>query len=103
MSADDHDENSSEDSGDDQDTSSETPELSDEGKEKVRKMQEAYDDDRPTSVMPGTNKTITGVAVTEWLDDEGNPKFGKEKQQEKEQAEQQEADKDEHQSEQENA
>lgn len=93
MSAD--DETSSEDTGEEQNTSSETPELSDEGKEEVRRMREAYDEERPTSVMPGTDKTITGVAVTEWLDDDGNPKFGKEKQQEKEQ--------DEHQSEQENA
>jgi hypothetical protein len=62
-----------------QKTSSETPELSEEGKEKVRQMQEAYDDDRPTVVMPGTGGTITGVAINEWLDDEGNPKFGKDK------------------------
>jgi hypothetical protein len=32
--------------------------------------------------MPGTGGTITGVAVKEWLDDEGNPKFGKDKQRE---------------------
>jgi hypothetical protein len=62
-----------------QKTSSETPELSEEGKEKVRQMQEAYDDDRPTVAMPGTGGTITGVAINEWLDDEGNPKFGKDK------------------------
>jgi hypothetical protein len=48
-----------------QKTSSETPELSEEGKEKVRQMQEAYDDDRPTVVMPGTGGTITGVAINE--------------------------------------
>jgi hypothetical protein len=45
-------------------------------------MVEAYDDERPTAVLPGTGATITGVAVTEWLDDEGNPKFGKDKHQE---------------------
>ena len=44
-------------------------------------MQEAYDDDRPTVVLPGTDGTITGVAINEWLDDDGNPKFGKDKQQ----------------------
>jgi hypothetical protein len=65
-----------------QKTSSETPELSEEGKEKVRQMQEAYDDDRPTVVLPGTGGTITGVAINEWLDDDGNPKFGKDKPQE---------------------
>ena len=46
-------------------------------------MREAYNDDRPTAVLPGTDGTITGVAVNEWLDDDGNPKFGKDEQQEK--------------------
>lgn len=55
--------------------------LSDEGREKVEQMRQAYDDDRPTAVLPGTDNTITGVAVNEWLDDDGNPKFGKDKQQ----------------------
>jgi hypothetical protein len=58
-----------------------TPELSDEGREKVRQMQRTYDDDRPTAVLPGTGNTITGVAINDWLDDDGNPKFGKDKQQ----------------------
>jgi phosphoserine aminotransferase len=62
-------------------SSEETPELSEEGKEKVRQMQEAYSDDRQTAVLPGSNNTITGVAVNEWLDDDGNPKFGKDEQQ----------------------
>jgi hypothetical protein len=59
----------------------ETPELSDEGKEEVQRMQQAYDDERPTVNLPGTDKTITGVAINEWLDDDGNPKFGKDEQQ----------------------
>ena len=44
-------------------------------------MQAAYDDDRQTAVLPGTDGTITGVAINEWLDDDGNPKFGNDKQQ----------------------
>jgi hypothetical protein len=59
---------------------SQTSELSDEGKQQVEQMQAAYDDDRQTAVLPGTDGTITGVAINEWLDDEGNPKFGKDKQ-----------------------
>ncbi len=55
--------------------------LSDEGKEQIKQMRQAYDDDRPTAVLPGTDNTITGVAVNEWLDDDGNPKFGKDEQQ----------------------
>ncbi|MFZ0904041.1 MAG: hypothetical protein WAN71_09220 [Mycobacterium sp.] len=89
MSADDNDQIRNENTDNEQETSSETPELSEEGKEKVRKMQQAYDDDRPTAVLPGTDGTITGVAINEWLDDEGNPKFGKDKQQEKEKDKQQ--------------
>jgi hypothetical protein len=80
MNADNSDETNRETTGKEQQTSSETPELSEEGKEKVRQMVEAYDDDRPTAVLPGTDGTITGVAINEWLDDEGNPKFGKDKQ-----------------------
>lgn len=67
-------------SGDNQDAS-DKPELSDEGKEKIEQMRQAYDDDRPTAVLPGTDNTITGVAINEWLDDDGNPKFGKDEQQ----------------------
>jgi len=62
-----------------------TPELSEEGKEKVERMQAAYDDDRETVALPGTDNTITGVAINEWLDDDGNPKFGKDEQQKKDQ------------------
>jgi hypothetical protein len=64
-------------------TQTETPELSDEGKEKVEQMRATYDDDRQTAVLPGTDGTITGVAVNEWLDDDGNPKFGKDEQKKK--------------------
>ena len=70
-------------SDEDKDTKTETPELSDEGKQQVEQMQQAYDDDRQTAVLPGTDGTITGVAVNEWLDDDGNPKFGKEEQKKK--------------------
>lgn len=83
MSADDKDQNTSENTANEENTSSETPELSEEGKEKVRQMQQAYDDDRPTAVLPGTGGTITGTAINEWLDDEGNPKFGKDEEQKK--------------------
>lgn len=72
--------------GHEEDSSSETPELSEEGKENVKRMAEAYQD-RETAVLPGTDNTITGTAVNEWLDDEGNPKFGKEEQEKKEQQE----------------
>jgi hypothetical protein len=66
----------------DQSSSGGDVELSDEGKEKVDQMQEAYNDDRQTAVLPGTDGTITGVAINEWLDDDGNPKFGQDEKQE---------------------
>src|ERR1700743_1600994 len=62
-----------------------TRELSEEGTEKGERMQAAYDDDRETVALPGTDNTITGVAINEWLDDDGNPKFGKDEQQKKDQ------------------
>jgi len=34
-------------------------------------------------VLPGTDGTISGVAINEWLDDDGNPKFGNDKQQQR--------------------
>ena len=55
--------------------SAEDVELSEEGREKVNKMLEAYKD-KPTAVLPGTHGTVTGTAINDWLDDEGNPKFG---------------------------
>jgi hypothetical protein len=67
----------------DEDTKKETPELSEEGRKEVEQMQAAYNDDRQTAVLPGTDGTITGVAVNEWLDDDGNPKFGKDEQKNK--------------------
>ncbi len=56
----------------------EKPEVTDEHKEKAKKMAEAYEDDRPTTKMPGTGGAVAGTAVNEWLDDEGNPKYSEE-------------------------
>ena len=37
------------------------------------KMMAAYED-RPTLVLPGTGGAVSGTAVNDWLDEEGNPK-----------------------------
>ena len=29
-----------------------------------------------TVAMPGSDGTVAGTAISEWLDDEGNPKYG---------------------------
>ena len=39
-------------------------------------MRKEYDEDRPTVTMPGSDGTVAGTAVNEWLDDDGNPKYG---------------------------
>lgn len=36
----------------------------------------AYDEDRPTTVLPGSGGTVAGTAVTDWVDDDGEPIFG---------------------------
>ena len=35
-------------------------------------------EDRPTISMPGTDGAVSGTAVNEWVDDDGNPKFSDE-------------------------
>jgi len=52
------------------------PEVTDEHRDKAKEMAKSYDDDRPTIGLPGTSNTVSGQAVSDWVDDEGNPKFG---------------------------
>ncbi|WP_157516985.1 hypothetical protein [Mycobacterium sp. MS1601] len=51
-------------------------EVSESAKAAAAEMVTAYED-RPTAVLPGSHNTVTGTAVNDWLDDDGNPKFGK--------------------------
>jgi len=46
-------------------------------KREAEKMMSAYDD-RPTAVLPGSHNTVTGTAINDWLDEDGNPKWGRE-------------------------
>lgn len=48
------------------------PEPGEHAKAKAKEMAKAYEE-RPTAVLPGSNRTVTGTAVNDWLDDEGNP------------------------------
>lgn len=52
----------------------EKPEPTEEHVKQAEQQAEAYTEDRPTAVMPGTGGTVTGTAVNDWLDDQGNPK-----------------------------
>ncbi|AKK28026.1 hypothetical protein AB431_16560 [Mycobacterium sp. EPa45] len=55
----------------------EKPEPDDSAKAKAKEMMTSYED-RPTAVLPGSDNTVTGTAVNDWLDEEGRPKFGNE-------------------------
>jgi len=51
----------------------EKPEPDEDDKAKAAEMMTAYED-RPTLVLPGSGGMVSGTAVNDWLDDEGNPK-----------------------------
>jgi len=53
---------------------SEKPEPGDEAKEQAAEMMTAYEY-RPTLILPGTGGAVSGTAVGDWLDDDGNPKY----------------------------
>ncbi|MCV7175502.1 hypothetical protein [Mycolicibacterium sphagni] len=56
----------------------EKPEPDESARAKAKEMMKAYED-RPTAVLPGSHNTVTGTAVNDWLDDDGQPIYGKEK------------------------
>ncbi|WP_374025575.1 hypothetical protein [Mycobacterium sp. HNNTM2301] len=51
----------------------EKPEPDEDDKKKAAEMMEAYKE-KPTIVLPGTGGSVSGTAVNDWLDDDGNPK-----------------------------
>ena len=53
----------------------EKPEVTDEHREKAKKVAEANPDDQPTTTLPGTGGTVAGTAVTDWVDDEDKGKI----------------------------
>jgi hypothetical protein len=67
------------DSGDQQQNASgqmtEKPEVTDEAKEKAKEMAKSYSDDLQTTTLPGTDGTVSGTAVTDWVDDEDKGKI----------------------------
>ena len=62
-------------SGPDAPEYTEKPEVTDEHREQAKKMAESYEENRPTSTLPGSDGTVSGTAVNDWLDDDGNPRF----------------------------
>ena len=48
----------------------EKPEVTDEHKQKAKEMAEAYNDENlQTTTLPGSDGTVVGTAVTDWVDD----------------------------------
>ncbi|AEV71718.1 hypothetical protein MycrhN_1093 [Mycolicibacterium rhodesiae NBB3] len=56
----------------------EKPEVTDEHRKKAEEMAKANNEDRPTIAMPGTDGAVSGTAINDWIDDDGNPKFSEE-------------------------
>jgi hypothetical protein len=54
---------------------SEKPEPDEDNKRRAADMMTAYED-RPTLVLPGSGGMVSGTAVNDWLDEDGNPKYG---------------------------
>jgi hypothetical protein len=54
----------------------EKPEPSDDQKDQAEEMAKSYVEERPTTVLPGSDATVSGTAVNDWIDDEGNPVHG---------------------------
>lgn len=58
---------------DDEQRLTEKPEVDEDAKKKASEMMEAYKE-KPTIVLPGTGGSVSGTAVNDWLDEDGNPK-----------------------------
>jgi hypothetical protein len=56
----------------------EKPEVKEEHKKVAKEMMKEYDEERPTVKMPGSQGTVAGTAVADWLDEDGNPKYSDE-------------------------
>jgi hypothetical protein len=68
-----HDQQSTDERRDGDQQVTEKPEPDEDDKKKAAEMMTAYED-RPTLVLPGTGRMVTGTAVNDWLDEDGNPK-----------------------------
>ena len=53
----------------------EKPEVTDEHREKAKKVAEANPDNQPTTTLPGTAGTVAGTAVSDWVDEEDKGKI----------------------------
>jgi hypothetical protein len=54
----------------------EKPEVQEKHKEAAKEIAKEYDENRPTAPLPGSDNTVAGTAIADWLDDDGKPKYG---------------------------
>jgi hypothetical protein len=52
----------------------EKPEVTDEHKETAKEMAKSYDEHPQTTTLPGTGGTVSGTAITDWVDDKDKGK-----------------------------
>lgn len=55
----------------------EEPHVSEENRKEAERVMKSYDDSRPTVTLPGSHGTVSGTAVNDWVDDDGNPIYGR--------------------------
>ncbi|MFB7722110.1 MULTISPECIES: hypothetical protein [unclassified Nocardia] len=53
------------------------PEVTDENRAEAARMSETYADNRPMTILPGTGGMISGTAISDWVDDNGDPIYGR--------------------------
>jgi hypothetical protein len=52
----------------------EKPDVTDEHKGKAKEAAKAYDEDRPTTTLPGSHGTVSGTAIADWVDEKDRGK-----------------------------
>jgi hypothetical protein len=52
----------------------EKPEVTEEHKNKAKEMARTYEESPQTTTLPGTGGTVSGTAITDWVDDEDKGK-----------------------------
>jgi hypothetical protein len=53
----------------------EKPEVTQQHNDQAKEMARAYDETRPTSTLPGSHGTVSGTAVTDWIDEKDKGKI----------------------------
>lgn len=53
----------------------EKPEITDEHRAQAKEMAKSYNDELETTTLPGSNGTVSGTSVTDWVDDKDKGKI----------------------------